>query len=124
MLSRNQRQNAVRLFLRRLLMLALLILMAVSLSGVWGVYRKDRESAELRTQAERERADLLDRKALLESYLASLKTDRGIEKSLREQYALAENGEQLIIIVDPNIPEPIKATSTVREWIRKTIWRW
>src|SRR3989344_5497098 len=103
MWSRNQRQNAVRLFLRRLGMLALLGLIAVSISGVWGVYKKERESAELRAQIERERADLKARRALLESDLNSLKTDRGIEEALREQYALAENGEQLIVIVDPQI---------------------
>ena len=124
MWSRNQRQNAVRLFLRRLGMLALLGLIAVSISGVWGVYKKERESAELRAQVERERADLTARRALLESDLNSLKTDKGIQEALREQYALAENGEQLIVIVDPQAPTPVKATSTVREWLRKAFWWW
>jgi len=122
MWSRNQRQNAVRLFLRRLGMLALLGLIAVSVSGVWGVYKKERESAELRAQVERERADLIARQALLESDLDRLKTDRGIEEALREQYALAENGEQLIVIVDPQSPPAVEATSTVREWLRKFFW--
>src|SRR3989344_6389174 len=122
MWSRNQRQNAVRLFLRRLGMLALLGLIAVSVSGVWGVYKKERESAELRAQVERERADLIARQALLESDLDRLKTDRGIEEALREQYALAENGEQLIVIVDPQSPPAVEATSTVREWLREFFW--
>ena len=122
MWSRNQRQNAVRLFLRRLGMLALLGLIAVSVSGVWGVYKKERESAELRAQVERERGDLIARQALLESDLDRLKTDRGIEEALREQYALAENGEQLIVIVDPQGPPAVEATSTVREWLRKFFW--
>ena len=122
MWSRNQRQNAVRLFLRRLGMLALLGLIAVSVSGVWGVYKKERESAELRAQVERERGDLIARQALLESDLDRLKTDRGIEEALREQYALAENGEQLIVIVDPQSPPAVEATSTVREWLRKFFW--
>src|SRR3989338_6900838 len=122
MWSRNQRQNAVRLFLRRLGMLALLGLIAVSISGVWGVYKKERESAELRAQVERERADLTARRALLESDLNSLKTDRGIEEALREQYALAESGERLIVIVDREAPASVEATSTVREWLRKFFW--
>jgi len=103
-------------------MLVLLGLIAVSVSGVWGVYKKERESAELRTQVERERADLISRRALLESDLNSLKTDRGIEEALREQYALAERGEQMIVIIDPEVPVPTKATSTVGEWLRKFFW--
>ena len=103
-------------------MLALLGLIAVSVSGVWGVYNKERESAELRAQVERERADLIARQALLESDLNSLKTDRGIEEALREQYALAESGERLIVIVDPQGPASVEATSTVREWLRKFFW--
>ncbi len=104
-------------------MLVLFILIAVSISSVWGVYKKERESAELRTQALRERSELQGRRAVLESDLASLNTDRGIEESLREQYALAESGESLIVIVDPQAPAPIKAASTVREWLRKAFWR-
>ncbi len=104
-------------------MFVLFILIAFSISSVWGVYKKERESAELSMQALRERTELNDRRSVLESDLASLKTDRGIEESLRKQYALAESGENLIVIVDPQTPAPIKATSTVREWLRKAFWR-
>ena len=124
MWQRNQRQNAVRLFLRRLGMLAFLILIAVSVSGVWGVYKKERESAALRTQVERERTDLLNRQALLESDLSRLKTDRGLEESLREQFALAERGEGLIVIVEPPAPSATKATSTFQTWLHRVFSWW
>ncbi len=124
MWSRNQRQSAVRLFLRRLRLFGLLVLVVIAASGAWGVYRKERESATRRAEAERERTDLLERQSQLEGDLARLKTDRGLEETLREQYALAERGEKLIVIVDPPAPTPSKATSTVREWLRKTFWWW
>jgi|SRR3989344_4846727 len=122
MWSRNQRQSAVRLFLRRLGLLALLVVVFGAASSVWGVYQKERESKKLRAQAETERADLLERQGRLESDIATLRTDRGLEEALREQYALAERGEQLIVIVDPPTAEPIHATSTVQQWLSNLFW--
>src|SRR3989338_8600795 len=100
MWSSQQRNNATKLFLRRLGLLGLLLLVTVGAFGVWGVYQKEQESAALRAQAEGDRADLVERQAQLGSDITKLKTDRGMEEALREQYALAEKGEGLIIIVD------------------------
>src|SRR3989338_773371 len=123
MWSRNQRQGAARLFLRRLMLLALLALLAAAVSGVWGISRKERESAARRAEAESERADLLMRRAQLESDIAKLRTDRGVEETLREQFALAERGEKLIVIVEPPAPASLKATSTIVDWLKKSL-RW
>ena len=122
MCSRNQRQSAVQLFLRRLTLFALLILVFLAASSVWDVYGKERESRKLRLQAEAEQADLIKRQARLEADMAKLKTDRGLEEALREQFALAERGEKLVVIVDPPKPGPAKATSTVREWFGRIFW--
>jgi cell division protein FtsB len=117
MWSQKQRISAVRIFLRRLGMLALLGLIAISASGVWGVYKKERESAVLRAQVERERSDLVNRHAQLEADISRLNTDRGLEEALREQFSLAEEGERLIIIVEPSISNDVAATSTFRAWL-------
>jgi len=104
--------------------MGIFVLVIVVVSGVWGVYPKARESGVLRTQAEIERTDLLERRARLESNIAQLQTDRGLEEALREQYALAERGERLVVIVDPLIPAPVKATSTIRTLFKKIFWWW
>ncbi len=124
MRSYEQRRNPARLFLRRLGLLALIALAAALLGGVWNVYHKERESAGLRAQAERERADLLEREARLKDDIAELKTDRGLEEALREQYALAEKGEHLIVIVEPTAPPPTEATSTFKTWFEKLFFWW
>jgi cell division protein FtsB len=123
MRSYEQRRNPARLFLRRLGLLALLALALVALGGVWNVYQKERESAGLRMQAESERADLAERELRLKDDIAELKTDRGMEEALREQYALAEKGEHLIVIVEPTAPAPVEATSTFRTWF-ESIFQW
>src|SRR3989344_232442 len=106
------KRDPARLFLKRISLAALLFVVAVAVSGVWGVYKKERESSVLRAQAENERADLLDREMRLEEDIAKLQTDRGMEEALREQYALAQRGEGLIIIVDPPVSVPVHATSS------------
>ena len=48
-----------------------------------------------------------------------------MEEALREQYALAEKGEQLIVIVEPAVSVPAEATSSpVMRWFQKMFLWW
>lgn len=115
-----RQRDPARLFLKRLSLLALFGAVIFTASGVWGVYQKERESALLRAQTESEYADLQSREAGLKEDIAQLQTDRGVEEALRAQYALAEVGEGLIVIVEPPAPEIVHATSSViRRWFEK-----
>ncbi|MBI4080034.1 hypothetical protein HY414_02310 [Candidatus Kaiserbacteria bacterium] len=122
MWSRNQRQTAAGLFLKRLGLLALFALVIFAASGVWGVYHKERESAARRVQAEGELAELEQREMQLTADIERLGSDRGLEEALREQYALAERGEKLIVIVD-SANDSSNATSTRRGWWQR-LFRW
>lgn len=94
-------------------MLLMLFVTALALSsGVWNIARKARESAALKRQAQAQFADLSRREGQLTSDIEKLKTDRGKEEALRQQYALAAEGEKLIVIIDPEIETPVVATST------------
>jgi len=119
-----QRRDPLRLFGRRLLLATLFVLVILAASGVWGVYRKEHESRILRTQAEAQLADLSERRAQLEADIAKLKTPRGMEETLREQYQLAKSGEGLVIIVDSPTPAPTQATSSVMEWFNRALSWW
>jgi len=124
MWSRNQRQVAVRLFVKRVSLLALFALFAIAAAGVWGVYQKARESGKLRKEAELEKADLVERQARLQEDISKLNTDRGLEEALRQQFALAEQGERLIVIVDPPSATSVKATTSIGTWFKNTFWWW
>ena len=123
MSTSEQRRDPARLFLRRLGLLALAGFVFVTASGVWDVYQKERESSALRAQVESEYAELRERETQLKKDIARLSTDRGMEEALRKQYALAEEGEGLIIIFEPPATEPVHATSSVREWF-ENVFNW
>jgi len=118
------RRDPLRLLGKRLLLVLLLLLVAVAISGVWKAYRKEQESLVLRQEAEVQLADLAKRKAQLEADITKLNTPRGMEDALREQYLLAKSGEGLVIIVDSPTPAPIEATSSVKEWLQRTLSWW
>lgn len=118
------RNDPVRLFGRRLVLLSLLGLIAVASAGAWNAYGKERESRALREQAEMQLSDLSKREAQLDADIANLETDRGKEQVLREQYALAARGEGLIVIVDAPKATPTQATSSVLEWLHKAFSWW
>jgi len=116
--------DPIRLLWRRLGIFALFILVCAAIPGVWNVFLKERESRELRVQAELQAEHLLAQESQLHDDISRLKTNKGKEAALRGQYAVGKKGEGLIIIVEPKIPEPIEATSTIRQWVKTFLPFW
>lgn len=110
--------------MRRVLILALLVVALVGITSVWDVYGKEKDSRVLRAKEEMRLANLEEQSGHLERKLFQLKTERGKEEALREQYAVGREGERLIIIVEPKIPLPLQATSTFREWVGRYLPFW
>ncbi len=118
------RNDPVRLFGRRLILVGLAVLVVAVASGVWSAYHKQKESAALRTQAEAQLRDLSQRQTQLNSDIAKLETDRGKEEVLREQYALAAKGEGLIVILSPTTTEVQATSSAFAQWLHNTFPWW
>ena len=114
----------MRLLWRRLGIVALLILVLVAASGVWSVYQKERESLQLRSEAESQYNMLSQQQTQLQSDIANLETDRGKEAALRQQYAVGKKGEGLIVIVDSKADVPRQASSTIMQWVHKFLPFW
>jgi len=101
-------------------MVVLLAILAVMGSGLWEIYQKEREARALRDEARVQLADLEERENELRADIASLRTERGMEAELRRQFGLAAEGEELIVIVEPPEPEPIREPTfieRVRFWM-------
>jgi len=67
--------------------------------GVWKVYMQERESRTLRNEAVGALSDLEAREKRVREQIDTLNTSRGLETALREQFSLAKEGENLIIVV-------------------------
>ncbi|MCE9541336.1 hypothetical protein K8R03_02120 [Candidatus Kaiserbacteria bacterium] len=120
---RNQNEP-LRLFFRRLGTFALLAVVVVVAMGVWKVYGKERESHQLRREAELQRDSLAQQSARLDDETAKLKTDRGREELLREQYDVGKQGEGLIVIVEPVAPEPVATSTSLMQKLKKAFTWW
>jgi cell division protein FtsB len=91
--------------LRRLAFSPLAVLMLLFLAGamgrsVWGVYGKSREAYGHRGTAQRQLDELQARAAFLETELAQLETDEGVEALIREKFPVVKPGEEVIVVTD------------------------
>lgn len=118
------RNDPVRLFGRRLLLLTLFVLVVAAMTGAWNAYRKERESSALRTQAEAQLADLSKRQGALNADIAMLQTERGKEAVLRSQYALAGRGEEVVVIVNATNTQVHATSSAFAGWLHKVFPWW
>lgn len=84
---------------------ALSILFFFALSSVWGMYEKYHEAKQNKDVALAELESMEERVRTLESDIALLRTDRGVEKKIREEFGFAKEGEGVILI----IPEEARA---------------
>jgi len=124
MWSPRERTEVVKLFGRRVALLGLLVCVAALGSAVWNIAHKARESAVLKRQAQAQLADLSERQQQLESNIARMQTDRGKEEALRQQYALAAEGEKLVVIIDQATHTPPVATSSSAAWYQDFFGWW
>jgi cell division protein FtsB len=119
-----QRNDPIRLMRRRLLILALLVLVLAALRGVWSVYTKEQDSRAMRTDAEQQLAELERREMDLRGDIARLSSERGVEEVLREEYEFGESGEGVIVIVGHKEPPPPPEPTRLQRWFDKTLHWW
>ena len=88
------------------------ILVFIFAWSVFGFMGKMQITRENRKIAENKLIELKKEKEKLSSDIAKLKTDEGVEESIRAKFGLAKEGEGVIVIVeDPNPPEIPKQES-------------
>lgn len=126
MATLRERKNPARLFLRRLMLAGLFVLVLVAGSGVWDIYQKEQTSAILKQEAIAQLEGLSTEQSQLVASVNELKTERGKEAALRQQYNMADPGEGEIMIVEPATsaaPQAPTSTSFAR-WIKSAFPWW
>ncbi len=96
--------------------IALLLVVIIFLSiAVFQRFTVERQMALRKIEMETERQELIERKALLENRVDYLSGERGIEEEIRKHFDVAKEGEQVVIIVDKEIPQEEKETEEPEE---------
>ncbi len=124
MAIRGRHSVLARLFWQRFGILILLALILLASLAVLNVYRKERDSRVLRERAETRLGDLQKQERSLSEHIESLRTDRGREEVLREQYGVGWEGEEMIVLVEPPQTAPEPEQTGVRQWMRKFLPFW
>jgi hypothetical protein len=125
MVTLRERRNPTRIFMRRMTLAGLFVLLILAMSGVWGIYTKDRESIVLKEQALSQLADISIQQTQLTASIAELETARGKEAALRQQYSVGSPGEGMVMIVEPPAPAPVATTTTpFQKWIHSAFSWW
>lgn len=115
------RYDPVRLMWRRLVLFVLVLIALSAAWALWGIWGKERESAQLDGQAQAQLADLQARQAKVQADYTALESDRGKEAALREQYGVGKSGEDMVVIVEPEQPQPVEATSSLMQWLKDVL---
>ncbi len=84
--------------------------------------RKMEITRENKKIAENKVAELQQKKEKLSSNIAKLKTDQGVEESIREKYGLAKEGEDVIVVVEDKNASVAKESESGGFWSWFTSW--
>ena len=76
-------------------------LFAFMARGAFHIYEKERVSNDDLEKVENEYQDYTARAAALESGIAKLESDRGVEEEIRNKFRVTKDGEKMVVIVQP-----------------------
>lgn len=89
------------------------------LSLIWGLVGKAKVAVGEAHNAQTQYQALEERKAMLEANLSALATERGQDAAIRTAFGVARPGEEVIVVVPPDLKVP---TSTPSWWQRILDW--
>jgi cell division protein FtsB len=113
-----QDRRRIRRFLHsRYAIGVLLIVLALSVNALWGIYEKYQKSEELERRMTANLDELQARKQRLEGLNASLGTAEGKEREIRDRFGVIREGEKTIILIDDK-----EGSGTVRTLSDPGLW--
>ena len=100
--SKNRRgksQEFLRLVASVLGVVILLLLFVVSARAAWDMYHKFAQASDDRQTAERELGSLKEKEMRIQTAVAALSSERGVEQEIRARFGVVKPGEGEIQIV-------------------------
>lgn len=106
-----KRNNFLAWFFSNISVIVLIVVFVLVWHGVWKVYKKEVQSRGNVGALVQEEEVLKERKIELEERVASLETETGKVKEIREKFDVVREGEQVVVLVDA----PDTATTTLQK---------
>lgn len=100
MLDFRERSQLRRAIYAKPTILILVVLIVITLRGVWGMYEKNQEATIKRDKATAELVAIQIREKQLNEDIARLSTERGQEEEIRNRFMVAKEGEKVIIVTE------------------------
>jgi cell division protein FtsB len=94
---------------------------------IWGcivvvrIYFKYHEAVVFRNQSQSDLAELKIKESELNTKIANLSTDRGIEAEVRDRYRVVKPGEQLVIVVGATSSTTTETVTSSEPWWQKLL---
>ena len=95
------RKNTYNFWHSPVALLALFCLLVLFAYNMVGLISKERETSKKKELVLAQIDTLRSREKGISSDIAKLKTDEGVEETIREKYQVAKEGEKMVTIVDP-----------------------
>ena len=100
-----EKRRIRRFLFGRVTIFVLALLFLLIASATWSVFGKYKETRTNRSNAETNLLELENRASNLEEEIAELETPRGVEEQIRQNFGFVKEGERMIVIVEPSVPE-------------------
>lgn len=99
-------------------LILIFLMLVVFARGAWRALEKERGSSKMVTELEAKAAQLEARKVDLETKIARLDTEEGIEEELKSKYNVSPEGEEFVVLVDLEKNQNVASTSS-SAWYEK-----
>ncbi|HEY4505440.1 MAG TPA: septum formation initiator family protein [Candidatus Paceibacterota bacterium] len=114
-----QQKRKVRSFMYHKVTLVVLGLLVLVLArSTWVVFEKKRDSENTKNLSLQNVLELEARDSELQSKIAKLETDSGIEEEIRSKFSVVKSGEKMVIVVENPDSSVSTTTSRLGFWTR------
>lgn len=122
MIPFQERKKIRKILYSKTSLFILAVFLFVVSNGAWRIYQKAAIARTERDRAAQSLADLQARTTELQTSLARIQSQRGVEEDVRKKYTVARPGEDVVVVVDDSAKksENSEASSTPSIWARIT----
>ncbi len=100
MLDFQQKRTIRRAMYSRVTIITMLVFVLILIKSTYGIYQKEQLSADTFNATQKQYNGLKNQETMLNSEIAKLKTNEGIEEEIRSKFDVAKPGETVVVVLD------------------------